>query len=70
MEQVTVGDTIRVCPGESFAVDGRILAGEGSVNEASITGEATPAYKGVGDPIYAGSAECGWRLHRRSNAGR
>ncbi|MFN8446843.1 MAG: cation-translocating P-type ATPase [Caldilineaceae bacterium] len=55
VERLIVGDTIRVRPGESFAVDGQILAGEGSVNEASITGEATPAYKGLGSLVYAGT---------------
>lgn len=55
VEQLATGEMIRVRPGENFAIDGRILAGEGSVNQASITGEATPAYKGPGDPVYAGT---------------
>lgn len=55
VEQLALGDRILVRPGENFAVDGCVLAGEGSVNEASITGEATPAYKGVGDTVYAGT---------------
>jgi len=55
VEQLAVGNAIRVRPGENFAIDGRVISGEGSVNEASITGEATPAYKGVGDLVYAGT---------------
>ncbi|MCB0190181.1 MAG: cation-translocating P-type ATPase, partial [Caldilineaceae bacterium] len=55
IEQIAVGDQLRVRPGENFAVDGVVLQGEGSVNEASITGESTPAYKSVGDMVYAGT---------------
>jgi heavy metal translocating P-type ATPase len=55
IESLGVGDRIGVRPGESFAVDGRVVSGEGSVNEATITGEAAPAYKGSGSAIYAGT---------------
>ncbi len=55
VEQVGVGQQIRVRPGENFAVDGLVINGEGSVNEASITGEATPAYKAPGHTVYAGT---------------
>jgi Cu2+-exporting ATPase/Cu+-exporting ATPase len=55
VEGLQPGDQIRVRPGENFAVDGRVLKGEGSVAEASITGESTPAYKGPGDAVYAGT---------------
>jgi Cu2+-exporting ATPase/Cu+-exporting ATPase len=55
VEQLQVGDQIRVRPGENIAVDGRIVSGEGSVNEANITGEATPVYKGLGHSVYAGT---------------
>lgn len=55
VEQLRVGDHLRVRPGENFAVDGRVIKGEGSVDEASITGESTPAYKGPQHPVYAGT---------------
>jgi Cu2+-exporting ATPase/Cu+-exporting ATPase len=55
VEKLKVGDQVRVRPGENFAVDGKILSGEGSVNEASITGESVPAYKGPDHPVYAGT---------------
>ncbi|GIK38453.1 MAG: copper-translocating P-type ATPase [Chloroflexota bacterium] len=56
VDQLQVGDHIRVRPGENFAVDGRVISGEGSVDEASITGEAAPAYKGPGQTVYAGTS--------------
>ncbi|MCB0080046.1 MAG: cation-translocating P-type ATPase, partial [Caldilineaceae bacterium] len=55
IDAIGVGDVLRVRPGENFAVDGQVIRGEGSVNEASITGESTPAHKGVGDTVYAGA---------------
>lgn len=55
VEQLRVGQHIRVRPGENFAVDGRVISGEGSVNEASISGEANPTYKGPGFLVYAGT---------------
>lgn len=55
VDQLQVGNHIRVRPGENFAVDGRVISGEGSVDEASITGEATPTYKGPGQTVYAGT---------------
>ncbi len=55
VEQLQVGSHIRVRPGENFAVDGRVISGEGSVNEASITGESTPAYRGPNHTVYAGT---------------
>ncbi|MCB9100672.1 MAG: heavy metal translocating P-type ATPase [Anaerolineales bacterium] len=55
VDQLRPGDRIRVRPGENFAVDGQVLGGEGSVEEASVTGESTPAYKGPGHTVYAGT---------------
>ncbi|MCE7989455.1 MAG: cation-transporting P-type ATPase [Caldilinea sp. CFX5] len=55
LEAIRVGEQVRVRPGENFAVDGVVRWGEGSVNEASITGESVPAHKSVGATVYAGS---------------
>lgn len=55
VDTLRVGHHIRVRPGENFAVDGQVISGEGSVNEANITGESTPAYKGPGHTVYAGT---------------
>ncbi len=48
-------ETIVVRPGERIPLDGTIIKGSSSVNQASITGEAIPVYKEVGDDVYAGT---------------
>ena len=50
-----VGDRIRIRPGENFPVDGAIVTGESTVNQASITGESVPVEKGPGDDVFAGT---------------
>ena len=50
-----VGDIIRVRPGENFPVDAVIVAGESTVNQASITGESVPVEKSVGSDVFAGT---------------
>ena len=54
-EQVQVGDRLRVLPGESVPVDGVILAGQTSINQAVMTGESLPVDKTVGDPVSSGT---------------
>jgi Zn2+/Cd2+-exporting ATPase len=53
--QLSVGDLIRIRPGDNVAADGIILNGQGSFNQATITGESLPADKKVGDEVYAGT---------------
>lgn len=55
LDTIQVGEQVRVRPGENFAVDGVVRWGEGSVNEASITGESAPAHKSTGAIVYAGT---------------
>lgn len=54
-EQVQVGDLLRVLPGEAIPVDGVIVEGQTSVNQAVMTGEALPIDKGVGDEVSSGT---------------
>ncbi|HAH63808.1 MAG TPA: heavy metal translocating P-type ATPase [Treponema sp.] len=54
-EQVRVGDTLRVLPGETIPVDGVITSGQTSVNQAVVTGESLPADKGPGDDVSSGT---------------
>ena len=53
--RITVGSRIRVRPGEHIALDGIIVQGNSSVNQAPITGESMPVEKTVGDVVYAGT---------------
>jgi heavy metal translocating P-type ATPase len=54
-EQVKVGDILRVLPGETVPVDGVILSGQTSVNQAVMTGESLPVDKTVGDEVSSGT---------------
>jgi Cd2+/Zn2+-exporting ATPase len=53
--ELAVGDVIRIRPGDNVAADGVILSGQGSFNQATITGESLPADKKVGDEVFAGT---------------
>jgi Cu+-exporting ATPase len=55
LEQVRVGDRLRVLPGEAVPTDGRVLVGQGEVSEALITGESAPVAKGPGDAVVGGT---------------
>lgn len=52
---VMVGARIRLKPGERIALDGKIVAGHTTVNQAPITGESLPVEKQIGDLVFAGS---------------
>ena len=53
--QLAVGDMIRIRPGDNVAADGVIVSGQGSFNQATITGESLPADKKPGDEVFAGT---------------
>ncbi|WP_143742272.1 heavy metal translocating P-type ATPase, partial [Roseateles chitinivorans] len=53
--QVAIGARVRVPPGERVPLDGRLLTGRSSLNEAALTGEAMPVDKAPGDTLLAGS---------------
>ena len=54
-EQVQVGDTLLVLPGECVPVDGVILSGQTSINQAVMTGESLPVDKSAGDEVSSGT---------------
>lgn len=55
IEEVPVGATVLVRPGEKIPLDGVVIKGITSINQAPITGESLPVSKGVGDEVYAGT---------------
>src|ERR1041384_2256167 len=55
VKDLRVGDVIRVRPGDNVAADGVIATGQGSLNQANITGESLPVDKKPGDEVFAGT---------------
>jgi Cu+-exporting ATPase len=55
LEEIRVGDSVLVLPGERFPVDAEIVEGRTTVDESMLTGEATPLERGKGGRVLAGS---------------
>ncbi|MEZ4995251.1 MAG: heavy metal translocating P-type ATPase [Saprospiraceae bacterium] len=55
INQVEVGHTIIVRPGEKIPVDGQVISGSSNVDESMITGEPVPVQKQKGEPVFAGT---------------
>ncbi len=55
VDELTVGDTVLVRPGERVGADGRVLDGASDVDQATITGEPLPVAKEQGDEVFAGT---------------
>ena len=55
LEDILVGETVIIRPGDRIAVDGTVVEGSSAVDEAPVTGEPVPKDKVCGDPVYAGS---------------
>ncbi len=55
VEEVAVGEVFVLRPGDRIPLDGVVVEGEGSVDQASVTGESMPVSKAPGDPVFAGT---------------
>ncbi|MBQ6345786.1 MAG: cadmium-translocating P-type ATPase [Methanobrevibacter sp.] len=55
VEEVNIGDIVIVKPGDKVPLDGEVISGSSSVNQASITGESVPVLKEVGDRVFSGT---------------
>ncbi|MDR0869051.1 MAG: cation-translocating P-type ATPase [Planctomycetota bacterium] len=53
--RLKIGDRVRVRPGENIPTDGKIVGGETTINQASVTGESLPVDRGGGDTVFAGT---------------
>ena len=55
VEELELGETVIVKPGEQIPVDGKLVEGDTFVNESSLTGESMPVAKTVGSDVFAGT---------------
>ena len=55
VDEIKIGDTLRILPGESVPVDGEIISGTSSLDQSIMTGESLPIDKGVGDEVFCGT---------------
>ena len=55
VEQVNIGDWLRVLPGEKIPVDGEVVTGSTTIDESMLTGESLPVTKQLHEPVYAGT---------------
>lgn len=55
IDQIQMGDQLRLLPGEQVAVDGVVIEGDSQLNEAMLTGEPLPVHKQSGDKVYTGT---------------
>ena len=55
VDQVKIGDILKILPGESIPTDGIITKGETSIDQATLTGEPIPVDKKVNDEVYSGT---------------
>ena len=70
LDQVKVGDKLRVRPGEKIPVDGTVVDGLSSVDESMVTGESMPVEKHAGDHVIGATVNgTGWLLMRAERVG-
>ena len=55
VEDLRIDDVILIKPGQKIAMDGEVIQGDSSVNQAAITGESVPVHKVLGDEVFAGT---------------
>jgi copper-transporting P-type ATPase V len=68
VEQVAVGDLLRIRPGEKVPVDGQVLEGASAVDESMLTGESVPVDKAPGDPVAGATVNTSGVLTMRATA--
>lgn len=66
VEEIQVGEVVIVGPGERIPVDGVVVAGASSVNQAPITGESMPVEKSKGNELFSGTLNLTGRVEARA----
>ena len=65
---VTIGSLVRARPGERIGLDGEVVKGHSTIDQAPITGESLPVEKSAGDPVFAGTINQSGELDYRVTA--
>ncbi len=68
VKHVALGSLVRVKPGERIGLDGEVVAGQSSIDQAPITGESLPVEKTIGDKVFAGTINQSGSLEYRVTA--
>ena len=55
VEEIKISDIMVIKPGEKIPMDGQVIKGQTSINQAAITGESLPVHKTIGDDVFAGT---------------
>jgi Cd2+/Zn2+-exporting ATPase len=66
--QIVLGSVVRVKPGERIGLDGEVVAGHSTIDQAPITGESLPVEKNIGDKVFAGTINQAGSLEYRVTA--
>lgn len=66
--RVAVGETLKVCAGDAFPVDGTVLSGEGTVDMSPLTGESLPVSVTPGDRVFSGCINRSGMIEFRADA--
>ncbi|AQS37196.1 copper/silver-translocating P-type ATPase [Shewanella psychrophila] len=69
IDQIQIGDKLRLQPGSRVALDGEVLSGESNLNESMLTGEPIPVSKSLGDTLSAGTVNGNGSIIYRVTAG-
>src|SRR5690606_32276730 len=65
---VAIGSLVRARPGERIGLDGEVVKGHSTIDQAPITGESLPVEKSAGDPVFAGTINQSGELDYRVTA--
>lgn len=68
LKNIKVGDVIEATTGDSIAVDGTVINGDGEIDESAITGESMPVFKDKDKPVVSGTVVNHGKIHYKATA--